>query len=133
MDRKSIITRGGIILAAGSLWGIMEFGAGMGLQKCATLATGAVLTGLSFFWLSMVWSATKRIIPILLIVLIAMMFKWLDALLLQMAWNHGSVLNPMFAFFTAMTGFLILAGLFRKKFFQNRLEQLEVAGKKYNN
>lgn len=128
MDRKSITSHWGMILAIGSLWGIMEFGAGMGLQKCATLATGAVLTGLSFFWLSLVWSATKRLIPILIIVLIAMMFKWLDTLLLNIAWNHGSVLNPMFAFLTAMAGFMLFIGLFRKKFFQNRLSRILTGG-----
>ena len=116
MERKSIFSSFGIILAIGSIWGLAEFGAGMGLQKCATLITGAVLTGLSFFWLSFIWSATKRLIPILMIVGIAILFKWLDALLLQVAWNHSSVLNPMFAFFTAMVGFMLLIGIFKNQF-----------------
>jgi hypothetical protein len=128
MDKKSITSNFGIILVAGSLWGIIEFGAGMGLQKCATLATGAILTGLSLFWLSLVWSFSKRLIPVLIVLVIAMMFKWLDALLLHVAWNHASVLNPMFAFFTTMTGFILLIGLFRKKFFQNRLSRILTGG-----
>jgi len=54
----------------------------------------------------------------LIIVLVAMMFKWLDAWLLHIAWNHGSVLNPMFAFITALAGFVILTGIFGKRFSQ---------------
>lgn len=128
MDKKKISSSFGIILAAGSVWGLVEFGAGLGLQKCATLITGAVLTGLSFFWLSFIWSTVRRLVPILIIVCIAMLFKWLDALLLQVAWNHGSVLNPMFAFFTAMIGFIVFIGLFRKRFSQNLLTRILVGG-----
>jgi hypothetical protein len=116
MEREKINSNLGIILAAGAIWGLVEFGAGMGLQKCATLITGAVLTGLSFFWFSFIWTAVRRVIPIIMIVIIAMLFKWLDAWLLDVAWNHGSVLNPMFAFFTAMIGFLVFIFLFRQGF-----------------
>ena len=128
MDKKSISSSFGIILAAGSVWGLVEFGAGMGFQKCATLVTGAILTGLSFFWLSFIWSAVRRLFPVLLIVGIAMLFKWLDALLLQVSWNHGSVLHPMFAFFTALAGFLLFIGIFRKRFSQSLLTRILVGG-----
>jgi len=128
MDRKSIISSFGLILATGSIWGLVEFGAGMGLQKCATLITGAVLTGISFFWLSFIWSATRRFLPVILIVGIAMLFKWLDALLLQVAWNHGSVLNPMFAFFTAMVGFILLLAVFRNRFAGSLRSRILVGG-----
>ncbi len=116
MDTKSFNPKPGIILATGAIWGLVEFGAGMGLQKCATLLTGAVLTGLSFFWFSFIWSITKRVAPVLVIAGIAMLFKWLDAWLLQVAWNHGSVLNPMFAFVTALAGFLLMTALLRNRF-----------------
>jgi hypothetical protein len=128
MEEKNNLPKFGLILAAGSLWGIVEFGAGMGLNKCATLMTGAILTGLSFFWLSFIWSITKRLLPVLLIVVIAMLFKWLDALLLHVAWNHGSVLNPMFAFFTAMTGFMVVIILFKKAFARSKLARILVGG-----
>jgi hypothetical protein len=128
MDRKNISTSFGIILAIGSLWGLTEFGAGMGLQKCATLITGALLTGFSFFWLSFIWGATRRLFPVVLIVIIAMLFKWMDALLLQVAWNHGSVLNPMFAFLTAMVGFILLIALFRNQFARSFRSRILVGG-----
>jgi len=116
MDKQGIKSNLGIVVATGSIWGLTEFAFGLGLQKCATLFTGAILTGLAFFWLSFVWSATRSFVSIILLVVIAMLFKWLDALLLQVAWNHGSVLNPMYAFFTIMLGFLLLLGLFRNRF-----------------
>ncbi len=128
MDRRSITSNFGVILAAGSLWGIIEFGAGIGLQKCATLATGAILTGLSLFWFSLIWTFTKRLIPVLIVLVIAMLFKWLDALLLHVAWNHGSILNPMFAFFTATAGFILIISLLRNRFFQNRLSRILTGG-----
>lgn len=128
MSKKNIFSSYGIVLAAGSVWGLIEFGAGMGLQKCATLVTGAILTGLSLFWLSFIWSAVKHLIPVIVIVIIAMLFKWLDALLLKVAWNHGSVLNPMFAFFTTLTGFVVFIGIFRKRFSHSLLARILVGG-----
>jgi hypothetical protein len=106
----------GLILAVGSVWGLTEFAFGMGLQKCATMYTGAILTGVAFFWLSFIWSITRKILPILILVGMAMLFKFMDALLLPVAWNHGSILNPIFAFFTLMLGFILLSSLFKKQF-----------------
>jgi hypothetical protein len=116
--RRSFIY--GIILASGSVWGLVEFGAGIGLQKCTGLLSGAILSGLSFFWLSLIWSTARKWIPILMVVLIAMAYKWLDTLLLGLSWNHGSVVNPIFAFLTALTGFFLLQVLFGDRFFRSR-------------
>ena len=116
----------GLIVAIGSVWGLTEFAFGMGLQKCATLYTGAILTGIAFFWLSFIWSITRKVLPILIIVGIAMLFKFMDALLLPVAWNHGSILNPIFAFFTLMLGFLLFSSLFRKGFSSTLLSRVMV-------
>jgi hypothetical protein len=126
MNKNAIKSNLGIIIAIGSVWGFTEFAFGLGLQKCATLYTGAILTGLAFFWLSMVWSITRSIIPVLVIVGIAMLFKWLDALLLHVAWNHGSIVNPIYAFFTIMVGFMLLMLLFRKRFSKNLFNRILV-------
>jgi len=106
----------GIIVVVGSVWGLTEFAAGMGLQKCATLLTGAILTGLAFFWVSFIWSITRKLLPVLIIVGMAILFKLLDALLLPVAWNHGSILNPAYAFVTILVGFSIIILLFKKQF-----------------
>ncbi|MCK4748122.1 MAG: hypothetical protein KAT15_13830 [Bacteroidales bacterium] len=116
MDRNAIKSNLGVIAAVGSIWGLTEFLFGLGLQKCATLYTGAILTGLAFFWLSFIWSVMRSIIPVLIIVGIVMLFKMLDAVFLPVALNHGSILNPMYAFFTILVGFVILISVFRNRF-----------------
>lgn len=124
MNNKTLKPHLGIVLVIGSIWGLTEFAFGLGLQKCATLYTGAILTGLAFFWLSFIWSITRSIIPVLIIVAIAVMFKWLDALLLQVAWNHGSIANPIYAFITIMVGFVLIMGLFKKQFTKTLLNRI---------
>jgi hypothetical protein len=83
MNKSATKTNLGLILAVGSVWGLTEFAFGMGLQKCATLFTGAILTGIAFFWLSFIWSITRKLLPILMIVGIAIGFKMLDAAFLS--------------------------------------------------
>ena len=116
MKNHAVRNNLGLVVAIGSVWGLTEFAFGMGLQKCASLYTGAILTGIAFFWLSFVWTISRKYLPILIIVGIAVLFKFLDALLLPVAWNHGSILNPVFAFFTLMLGFMLFSTLFRKGF-----------------
>lgn len=117
MDKNLIRSHLGIILAAGSVWGLTEFAFGLGLQKCGVLFSGAILTGIAFFWVSFAYSLTRSIIPVLLVLSIAVLFKLLDALLLPVSWNHGSILNPVFAFVTLAAGFLMLTALFGNRFF----------------
>ena len=126
MNINALKSNIGIIMAIGSIWGLTEFAFGLGLQKCATLATGAILTGLAFFWLSFIWSITRHIIPILILVGIVVLFKWLDALLLPVAWNHGSIVNPIWAFLTVMMGFILLITLFRKRFPKTLMSRIMV-------
>jgi len=116
MTTSAVKSNLGIIVAVGSVWGLTEFAAGMGLQKCATLFTGAILTGLAFFWVSFIWSITRKLLPVLIIVGMAILFKLLDALLLPVAWNHGSILNPSYAFVTILVGFSLLILLFKNQF-----------------
>ena len=116
MTTSTVKSNLGIIVAVGSVWGLTEFAAGMGLQKCAALYTGAILTGVAFFWVSFIWSITRKILPVLIIVGMAILFKFLDALLLPVAWNHGSILNPAYAFVTILVGFSLLILLFKNQF-----------------
>jgi len=116
MTTSAIKSNLGIIVAVGSVWGLTEFAAGMGLQKCAALLTGAILTGVAFFWVSFIWSITRKLLPVLIIVGMTIMFKLFDALLLPVAWNHGSILNPAYAFVTILVGFSLLILLFKKQF-----------------
>ncbi|MCK4879033.1 MAG: hypothetical protein KAS82_00185 [Bacteroidales bacterium] len=116
MTTSTVKSNLGIIVVVGSVWGLTEFAAGMGLQKCATLFTGAILTGVAFFWVSFIWSITRKLLPVLIIAGMAILFKLLDALLLPVAWNHGSILNPAYAFVTILFGFSLLILLFKNQF-----------------
>ncbi len=126
MKNQAVRNNLGLVVAIGSIWGLTEFAFGMGLQKCATLYTGAILTGIAFFWLSFLWSVSRKYLPILIIVGIAVLFKFMDALLLPVAWNHGSILNPVFAFFTLMLGFILFSTLFRKGFSSRLINRVAV-------
>jgi len=126
MKNSALRNNLGLIMAIGSVWGLTEFAFGMGLQKCATLYTGAILTGIAFFWLSFIWSITRKILPVLIIVGTVVLFKFLDALLLPVAWNHGSILNPIFAFFTLMLGFILFSTLLKKRFSTRLLNRVLV-------
>lgn len=128
MEKPRTKTSLALILAAGAMWGLIEFGAGLGLQKCAALFTGSILTGLSFFWISFIWSRDKNFLSLLFILLLAMGLKWMDALLLHLPWNHASILNPIFALFTAVLGFSVLMLLFKKHFFKNTLNRILLGG-----
>ncbi len=71
---------------------------------------------MAFFWVSFIWSVTRKLLPVLIIVGMAILFKLLDALLLPVAWNHGSILNPAYAFVTSLVGFSLLILLFKNQF-----------------
>jgi len=124
MTTSALKSNLGIILAVGSVWGLTEFVAGMGLQKCASLYTGAILTGMAFFWVSFAWSLTRKLLPVLLIVGMAILFKLLDAALLPVAWNHGSILNPAYAIVTILIGFSLLILLFKNQFSKKLLHRI---------
>lgn len=126
MDKTSIRSNLGIIAAIGAIWGLTEFSFGLGLQKCATLYTGAVLTGLSFFWISFIWSITRKILPVLILVGIVVLFKMLDAVLLPVSWDHGSILNPVWAFLIIALGFILFASMFKKQFSARLLNRVFV-------
>ena len=63
MNNPAIKNNLGIILAVGSVWGLTEFAFGMGLQKCATLYTGAILTGISFFFILTSFRTSRALKP----------------------------------------------------------------------
>ena len=107
-----------ILLVAGAVWGVTEVIMGTWLNGCATLYSGAIMTGLAFFYMSLTWSATRKILPLLLMLILVILFKMLNALLLSLPVTHGSVMNPAFAFVMQTIGFLLMILIFRKLFFQ---------------
>lgn len=108
-----------VILALGAVWGLSEALLGMWLQRCASQYSGAIMTGLAFFYLSFVWTSTRRVWPLVLLFIMVALFKMLDALLLSISLNHGAVVNPIFAFFLETLFFILSAGFLRKQFMKN--------------
>ena len=64
MTTSTVKSNLGIIVVVWSVWGLTEFAAGIGLQKCAALFTGAILTGMAFFRVSFIWSITRKLLPV---------------------------------------------------------------------
>lgn len=128
MEKQTIRSNLAVLVAAGAAWGLTEFAAGMGLARCAGNFTGAILTGLAFFWISFAWTLTRRVAAVMLIVGIAMLLKWLDAWLLPVPLNHGSVLNPMYAFLTLVAGFLLVTALSRRSFLSGKRGRIILGG-----
>lgn len=118
MKTKITSTDFKMILIAGSVWGMSEVLMGAWLNGCAFKYTGAVMTGLAFFYMSFTLTATRKMISLLLLLTIAILFKMLDAVLLSVPVTHGSVMNPSFAFILEVMGFCIIAAVVGKRFFQ---------------
>ncbi len=108
------------VIVLGAVWGLSEAGLGMGLRSCAAFVSGAVMTGVALFFISAVWNFSKRFSPVVLIVVIAALFKILDSLLLSIPLKHGAIGNPMFAFIMEGAAFILIIALFRRRM-QNKV------------
>jgi hypothetical protein len=118
MNKKILDSHINVILALGSIWGLSEVMMGMWLHKCAVLYSGAIMTGLAFFYMAFAWTATKRLLSLVILLIIVSLFKLLDAWLLSTPVISGSVANPMFAFFTEILAFMVMILLLRDRFFK---------------
>ncbi|MBU1707893.1 hypothetical protein KKB28_08290 [bacterium] len=99
----------GVLVAVGSVWGLCEAGLGMYLRgMCARTITGSVMTGFAIFFLSVGLAYGKKLWTPTILLLVALMFKLLDASLLHLPILHGAVSNPMFAFITEAAAFMFL-------------------------
>lgn len=106
-----------IIMIAGAVWGVSEVIMGTWLQGCAFHYSGAIMTGLAFFYMSFTWTATRRFLSLAMLLGLVILFKMFNAVLLSVSITHGSVINPAFAFVLQTFAFLIMIVLFRQMFF----------------
>ena len=116
------------VFILGSVWGLSEAALGMGLRSCASLVSGSLMTGVALFFIAASWTATRRVIGIALLVIIASLFKMFDAILLSLPIRHGSIGNPIFAFFMEGIAFLILIMIFKSTLNQKRSGQALLGG-----
>ena len=112
---KNSISRSHLIIAIllGSIWGFAEVLMGAGLRSCAHLVSGSLMTGVALFFLATTWVVTRNNLALILIVLIASLFKLFDAVLLSLPIMHGAIGNPIFAFWLEGFAFIALILVFR--------------------
>ena len=117
-----------IVVMLGSVWGLSEAALGMGLQSCASLVSGSLMTGVALFFIATSWVVTRRIFGVALLIIIASLFKMFDALLLSLPIRHGAIGNPIFAFFMEGIAFLILVMIFKQTFKRKKSGQALLGG-----
>jgi hypothetical protein len=117
MDQINFKSDLGIALILGSVGGFAEAALGFGLQQCAALISGSVMTGVALFFIAAGWAATRHYYVPVTIVLVACLFKLFDAVLLDQEVTSGAVANPMFAFLAEGLAIIALIAIFTDKRF----------------
>lgn len=108
MAKKIPLNHLGLVSLFGAVWGLSETALGAVIQKCASFASGSIMTGLALFFIAGTWILARNILGLFLLVLIASLFKMFDALLLSLPLQDGAVANPIFAFWMEGLAFFIL-------------------------
>ena len=114
MNRKSPGFSLAAVILIGSVWGLSEAALGMGLRQCASSVSGSLMTGAAFFFMAAAWTVSRRFSSIVLVVLIASLFKLFDAALLSLPILHGAIGNPIFAIIMEGAAFIVIAAVIRK-------------------
>lgn len=112
----------------GSVWGLAEAGLGMGLRNCAAFISGCLMTGAALFFLAAGWVVVRRTGALLVMALIASVFKMFDALLLSLPIKDGAIGNPIFAFFMEAGAFIIFVSILKDKLVQKPAGQALLGG-----
>lgn len=108
------------IVMLGAVWGFAEAGLGLGLQRCASLASGSIMTGVALLFIAAAWVLTRRAVGIVLMVVMVTLMKLFDALLLSLPLKHGAVANPIFAFWVEALAFLVVIAIIKESLAQKR-------------
>jgi hypothetical protein len=78
------------------------------------------MTGVALFFVASTWTLTNRIAGVVVLTVVASLFKTFDAFLLHLPIRHGAVANPMFAFFMEAVGFLVMVAIIGGTFAQKK-------------
>jgi len=113
MEKKAQYRLHAAVLLA-SIWGLSEAALGMGLRKCAAVLSGSLMTGVALLFLGAGWVLTRRYWVLILMVIIASLFKLFDAVLLSLPVLHGAIGNPIFAFFMELAALILFLSVLQK-------------------
>lgn len=116
------------IIVLGAVWGLGEAALGAGLQKCASAASGSIMTAVAFFFIATTWTSTRRVASVALTVFLVSLIKMFDALLLSLPLRHGAIANPIFAFWTEALAFLVIAAVLKTSLAQRKTGQAALGG-----
>jgi hypothetical protein len=128
MEKKPLKSYAGLIVMLGAVWGLSEAALGMYLKRCASSVSGSVMTGFALFFIAATWFLSRRVLGVVLLVVIASIFKVIDALLLSYPLLHGAIGNPIFAFITEGAAFLLIVFLIKETFRQKPSGQALAGG-----
>jgi hypothetical protein len=116
------------LIVLGAVWGLAEASLGLGLQKCASLASGSIMTAVALFFIAATWVLTGRILGLFIAVLLVSLIKLFDAFLLYLPLRHGAVANPIFAFWTEALAFVVIALVLKETLKQKKPGQAALGG-----
>jgi hypothetical protein len=128
MEKKFTKSHLGIVVMLGAVWGLSEAALGMGLRSCASVVSGSVMTGVALFFIAACWAVSQSASGIILLVVIASLFKMFDALLLSLPILHGAVANPIFAFFMEGIAFIVIISLVKGTLLKKTAGQAAAGG-----
>jgi len=116
------------IVMLGAVWGLAEAGLGLGLQKCASLASGSIMTAVALFFIAATWVLTRNVVGLFLAVFVVSLMKLFDAFLLSLPLRHGAVVNPIFAFWTEALAFLLIVLVLKETLAHKKAGQAALGG-----
>jgi hypothetical protein len=128
MSKKISSPQFASIVILGAVWGFSEAGLGLGLHKCASFASGSIMTAVALLFIAAGWVLTRRVTGIILMVALVTLIKLFDAQLLSLPLIHGAVANPIFAFWTEALAFLIIMALLKESLLTKRYGQAALGG-----
>ncbi len=118
-----------MVLAAGSIWGIIEASVGVVLRGlCTHYLSGSVLTGTAMFFLALVFAYSQRLLFVLLLPLIASLYKLYTALILAKPIISGGIINPIYAYITEALALIIVLAVFNPSLRQKHWGQSILGG-----
>ncbi len=128
MEKKPLKAYLGLVVMLGAVWGLSEAALGMHLKRCASSVSGSMMTGVALLFIAASWIISRRALGVILLVIIASLFKVVDALLLSYPILHGAIANPIFAFITEGAAFLLIVYLIEETFRQKPAGQALTGG-----
>jgi len=120
MSQKAPSPQFANIVILGAAWGFAEAGLGLGLQRCASQASGSIMTGVALLFIAAAWVLTRRALGVVLMLGLVTLIKLFDASLLSLPVRHGAVANPIFAFWMEALAFLVVVAVIGKSFARKR-------------